>query len=89
MRVEHDGAYALVASQGGAPTHPAWYANLVADPQIELQDGAVRRDRVVRELEGEERALWWDRAVDAYPPYAEYQERTDRVIPVLVAELED
>ena len=89
MRVEHGGAYALVASQGGAPTHPAWYANLVADPHIELQDGAVRRDRVVRELEGEERALWWDRAVDAYPPYAEYQERTDRVIPVLVAELED
>ena len=86
MRVEHDGVYALVASQGGAPTHPRWYANLVADPRIELQDGPVRQDRVVREVEGDERALWWERAVAAYPPYAEYQERTDRVIPVLVAE---
>jgi deazaflavin-dependent oxidoreductase (nitroreductase family) len=86
MRVEHDGVYALVASQGGAPTHPHWYANLVADPHIELQDGAERRDAVVREVDGAERAQWWDRAVAAYPPYAEYQEKTDRVIPVLVVE---
>ena len=86
MRVEHDGVYALVASQGGAPTHPHWYGNLLADPHIELQDGPERWDRVVRQVEGEERARWWERAVAAYPPYAEYQERTDRVIPVLVAE---
>ena len=86
MRVEHDGIYALVASQGGAPTHPKWYANLVADPHIELQDGPRREDRVAREVEGPERSLWWDRAVAAYPPYAEYQEKTDRVIPVLVLE---
>ena len=89
MRVEHDGVYALVASQGGAPTHPHWYANLRADPHIELQDGPDRWDAVVRELAGDERAQWWDRAVAAYPPYAEYQERTDRVIPVLVAERAD
>jgi deazaflavin-dependent oxidoreductase (nitroreductase family) len=89
MRVEHDGVYALVASQGGAPTHPHWYANLRADPHIEIQDGPDRWDAVVRELAGDERAQWWDRAVAAYPPYAEYQERTDRVIPVLVAERAD
>jgi len=89
MRVEHAGDYALVASQGGAPTHPDWYANLVADPHIDLQDGPVQQGRVVREVVGEERALWWERAVAAYPPYAEYQERTDRVIPVLVAEPAD
>ena len=71
----------LVASQGGAPTHPAWYANLVADPHVELQDGPDTSDRVAREVEGDERALWWERAVAAYPPYAEYQERTERVIP--------
>jgi len=86
MRVEHDGTYALVASQGGAPTHPHWYANLRADPHVEVQDGPERSDRVARELEGAERILWWERAVAAYPPYAEYQERTDRVIPVLVLE---
>ena len=86
MRVEHGGTYALVASQGGAPTHPHWYANLRADPHIELQDGPERWDATVRQVEGEERRIWWDRAVAAYPPYAEYQERTDRVIPVLVAE---
>jgi deazaflavin-dependent oxidoreductase (nitroreductase family) len=86
MRVEHDGIYALVASQGGAPTHPKWYANLVADPHVELQDGPDRSDRVAREVQGDERALWWERAVAAYPPYAEYQEKTDRVIPVLVLE---
>ncbi len=87
MRVEHDDVYCLVASQGGAPTDPAWYANLTADPHIELQDGPERGDRVVREVEGDERATWWERAVAAYPPYAEYQDRTDRVIPVLVAEV--
>jgi F420H(2)-dependent quinone reductase len=87
MRVEHDGVYALVASQGGAPTHPHWYANLLADPHVELQDGAVRTDRVAREVHGDERTLWWDRAVAAYPPYAEYQANTDRVIPVLVLEV--
>ena len=87
MRVEHDGEYALIASQGGAPTHPAWYGNLVADPEaITLQDGAEPRDFVARELEeGPERDAWWERAVAAYPPYAEYQERTDRLIPVFVA----
>jgi deazaflavin-dependent oxidoreductase (nitroreductase family) len=86
MRVEHEGVYALVASQGGAPTHPHWYANLRADPDIEIQDGPDRWDAVVREVDGDERSLWWDRAVAAYPPYAEYQERTERVIPVLVVE---
>jgi F420H(2)-dependent quinone reductase len=86
MRVEHDGVYALVASQGGAPTHPHWYANLLADPHIEIQDGPDKWDAVVREVDGDERALWWERAVAAYPPYAEYQERTERVIPVLVVE---
>jgi len=89
MRVEHGGVYALVASQGGAPTHPHWYANLRADPHIELQDGPDRWDAVVRELDGDERAQWWERAVAAYPPYADYQENTDRVIPVLVAERAD
>jgi deazaflavin-dependent oxidoreductase (nitroreductase family) len=86
MRVEHDGAYALVASKGGAPTHPQWYFNLVAAPEnVQLQDGPERVDVVVREVTGDERAQWWVRAVAAYPPYAEYQERTDRQIPVLVA----
>jgi deazaflavin-dependent oxidoreductase (nitroreductase family) len=89
MRVEHDGIYALVASQGGAPTHPHWYANLLADPHIEIQDGPNRWDAVVRKVEGDERSLWWERAVAAYPPYAEYQERTERVIPVLVVERAD
>ena len=89
MRVEHDGTYAVVASQGGAPTHPRWYANLRADPRVEVQDRAERSDRVARELEGEERDLWWDRAVAAYPPYAEYQERTERRIPVFVLETPD
>jgi deazaflavin-dependent oxidoreductase (nitroreductase family) len=86
MRVEHDGVYALVASQGGAPTHPRWYANLLADPRVAIQDGPQPEDRVAREVTGDERQLWWDRAVAAYPPYAEYQERTERVIPVLVVE---
>ncbi len=89
MRVEHDGTYAVVASQGGAPSNPRWYANLRADPRVVVQDGAERSDRVARELEGEERDLWWDRAVAAYPPYAEYQERTERRIPVFVLETPD
>ena len=86
MRVEHEGAYALVASKGGAPTHPVWYYNLLADPtSVTIQDGPEPFEVEVREVRGEERARWWERAVAAYPPYAEYQERTDRQIPVLVA----
>jgi F420H(2)-dependent quinone reductase len=87
MRVEHGGAYAMVASQGGAPEHPNWYHNLKADPDaLMVQDGANRFDAQARELEGEERDIWWQRAVAAYPPYAEYQKRTERLIPVLLAE---
>jgi F420H(2)-dependent quinone reductase len=86
MRVEHDGEYALVASMGGAPTHPVWYYNLTAHPEeVVIQDGADPFEARVRELTGDERAAWWDRAVAAYPPYAEYQERTDREIPVFIA----
>src|SRR5205823_14524865 len=86
MRVEHDGRYALVASKGGAPQHPVWYYNLKADPNaVMIQDGPEPFDATVREISGEERATWWERAVAAYPPYAEYQEKTDRLIPVLVA----
>jgi deazaflavin-dependent oxidoreductase (nitroreductase family) len=84
MRVEHEGEYAVVASQGGAPRHPSWYFNLVDAPLVELQDGPVRKDYVPRELAGEEREVWWARAVEAYPPYADYQEKTERVIPVFV-----
>ena len=86
MRVEHEGRYVAVASQGGAPKHPFWYANLLANPNIELQDGPVRHDMVAREVTGEEKSVWWERAVAAFPPYASYQERTDRQIPVLVLE---
>ena len=86
MRVEHEGSYAAVASQGGAPTHPAWYANLQADPHVELQDGPQKQDMTVRELSGDEREQWWERAVAAFPPYAEYQTKTDRVIPLLLLE---
>ncbi len=86
MRVEHDGRYALVASKGGAPTHPVWYHNLVQRPEIELQDGPDRRDYTVRVAEGEERAAWWERAVAVWPDYADYQAKTDREIPVFVAE---
>jgi F420H(2)-dependent quinone reductase len=86
MKVAHAGEYALVASKGGAPDHPAWYHNLVADPSaVMIQDGPEPWDAVVREVDGEERLRWWDRAVKAYPPYAEYQVKTDRLIPVLVA----
>jgi len=86
MRVEHEGEYALVASYGGAPQHPVWYSNLKAHPdEVLVQDGPEPFRARVREVEGDERRLWWDRAVAVYPPYAEYQERTDRTIPVLVA----
>jgi F420H(2)-dependent quinone reductase len=86
MRVEHEGAYALVASKGGAPSHPTWYHNLVAHPTIELQDGPDRRAYTVRIAEGDERATWWERAVAVWPAYAEYQTKTDRLIPVFIAE---
>lgn len=86
MRVEHGGRYAVVASMGGAPTHPVWYHNVVTHPHVELQDGAVRQDYVARELDGAERAEWWERAVAVWPDYARYAERTSRVIPVLLLE---
>jgi deazaflavin-dependent oxidoreductase (nitroreductase family) len=86
MRVEHDGEYALVASKGGAPTHPIWYHNLIANPEeVMIQDGPEPFDATVREVSGDERAEWWGRAVAAFAPYAEYQTKTDRQIPVLVA----
>ncbi|WP_432988249.1 nitroreductase family deazaflavin-dependent oxidoreductase [Dactylosporangium sp. CA-233914] len=84
MRVEHDGQYAVVASLGGAPKHPVWYHNLVANPHVELQDGAVRRDYTAREVTGAEKDAWWERAVATWPDYAEYQKKTDRAIPVFV-----
>jgi F420H(2)-dependent quinone reductase len=86
MRVEHEGSYGIVASKGGAPDNPVWYRNLVANPHIELQDGPAKRDYRVRELSGAERAAWWDRAVAVFPDYAGYQTKTDRLIPVLLAE---
>ena len=86
MRVEHDGRYAAVASQGGAPEHPNWYYNFHAEPRVELQDGPRKQAMIARELAGDERAEWWARAVAAYPPYAEYQQRTSRLIPVFVLE---
>ena len=90
MRVEHEGEYALVASKGGAPDHPQWYFNVTAHPdEVLIQDGPEPHRYSVREVEGDERAEWWERAVAAYPPYAEYQERTDRTIPVLVARRAD
>ena len=86
MRVEHAGEYALVASKGGAPEHPVWYYNLKADPDtVTLQDGPDRFEVSVRELSGDERAQWWDRAVAAFPPYADYQRKTERTIPVFLA----
>ena len=86
MRVEHDGEYALVASMGGAPKNPVWYYNLKADPNgVMLQDGPEPFEVDVRELDGNERGQWWDRAVAAYPPYAEYQQKTSRTIPVFLA----
>ncbi|MGH3661056.1 MAG: nitroreductase family deazaflavin-dependent oxidoreductase, partial [Micromonosporaceae bacterium] len=86
MRVEHEGRYAMVASMGGSPRHPVWYLNIKSDPHVELQDGSVRQDMTAREIAGAERGEWWARAVAAYPPYADYQEKTDRVIPVFVLE---
>ncbi|HJZ29081.1 MAG TPA: nitroreductase family deazaflavin-dependent oxidoreductase [Streptosporangiaceae bacterium] len=86
MRVEHDGRYAMVASKGGAPKHPVWYYNVRANPLVEVQDGPHKQDMVAREVSGEERAAWWDRAVAAYPPYAEYQRKTTRQIPVFILE---
>jgi len=86
MRVEHDGRYAVVASKGGAPTHPLWYYNIRANPLVELRDGPDTQDMVAREVSGAERAEWWQRAVAAYPPYAEYQLKTAREIPVFVLE---
>jgi F420H(2)-dependent quinone reductase len=90
MRVEHDGEYALVASMGGAPKHPVWYHNLVADPgNVTIQDGPEPFPARVREITGAEKAQWWERAVAAYPPYADYQQRTERQIPVLIASRRD
>jgi len=86
MRVEHDGVYAAVASQGGAPAHPVWYHNISAHPRIELQDGPVKKTMLAREVTGEEKEIWWERAVAAFPPYADYQRRTDRQIPLLLLE---
>jgi deazaflavin-dependent oxidoreductase (nitroreductase family) len=86
MRVEHEGRYAAVASQGGAPSHPVWYYNFRADPRVELQDGPDKWDMTARELTGDERAQWWERAVAAFPPYADYQRKTARQIPVFVLE---
>jgi deazaflavin-dependent oxidoreductase (nitroreductase family) len=86
MRVEHGGRYALVASQGGVSKHPTWYFNLRSHPHIELQDGPAPQDMTVRLLEGDERTEWWERAVEAYPSYANYQTRTERKIPVFIAE---
>lgn len=86
MRVEHDGDYAVVASKGGAPEHPAWYWNLVQESHVELQDGAAKRDYTAREVFGDEYAAWWERAVEVWPDYANYQQRTDRQIPVFVLE---
>ena len=86
MRVEHDGEYALVASKGGAPENPVWYYNLVAYPdEVMLQDGPEPFDVTVRQITGDERATWWERAVQAFPPYAEYQVKTTREIPVFIA----
>ena len=86
MRVEHEGSYAVVASLGGAPRHPVWYYNLKAHPHVELQDGPMKRDYQAREATGDEKALWWERAVDTWPDYARYQAKTTRQIPVFVLE---
>ncbi len=86
MRVQHDGSYLAVGSKGGAPKNPAWVANLRADSRVEVWDGPEQGDFVARELQGDERAIWWERAVAAYPNYADYQQKTERLIPVFVLE---
>jgi len=89
MRVEHDATYAVIASLGGAPKHPVWYLNLMASPEATLQDGPNVHRVVARQVEGEERERWWAHAVEAWPAYAEYQTKTDRIIPVVVLEPKD
>jgi len=84
MRVEHDGVYVAVGSNSGGPKNPVWYYNVKAHPQVELQDGSVNKDYEAREVFGDEKAAWWQRAVEAWPDYAEYQTKTDRQIPVFV-----
>ena len=86
MRIEHDGSYAVVASLGGAPSHPVWYHNIVKDPHVSLQDGPEANDYVAREVTGDEKAEWWARAVESWPAYDDYQTKTDRVIPLFVLE---
>jgi deazaflavin-dependent oxidoreductase (nitroreductase family) len=85
MRVEHEGEYALVASMGGAPDHPGWYHNLVAEPLVMLQDGPEPHDYTTHIAEGDERERWWTRAVGVFAPYADYQDKTGRIIPVFIA----
>jgi len=90
MRVEHEGEYALVASMGGAPENPKWYENVIASPtELEIQDGPEPHRYVARQVTGDERAVWWERAVAAYPSYADYQKNTTRIIPVIVATRSD
>ena len=86
MRVEHDGVYAIVASLGGAAHNPVWYHNLKADPHVELQDGPTTRDFLAREVIGDEKAVWWARAVETWPAYDAYQAKTTRQIPIFVLE---
>ena len=86
MRVEDGGSYTMIASKGGTPEHPAWYHNVVAHPEVSVQDGRSVGTYTAREISGDERRRWWDRAVEAYPPYADYQENTSRVIPVFLLE---
>lgn len=89
MRVEHNGKYAAIASMGGQPKNPVWYYNLLGDPHVEVQDGPMKKDMIAREVTGDEKAEWWDRALVVWPDYADYQARTERVIPVFVLEPED
>lgn len=86
MRVEENGKYAMVASKGGDPQHPSWYHNVKANPAVTVQDGTEVQEMTAREISGDEREHWWALAVEAYPPYAEYQTKTDRQIPVFVVE---
>jgi deazaflavin-dependent oxidoreductase (nitroreductase family) len=84
MRVEHDGQYAVVGSLGGAPKHPVWVYNLRSQPRVELQDGPEKHDYIAHETEGDERKIWWERSVEAFPNYADYQKKTERILPVFV-----